>query len=1370
MRRTGAETPAAVAGPRFAGRLARALLAALAIALAPAAAQAFCGQAGQRACCVGENGYALGGCSASAVTVPQANAGLCSGFNPFGIQASAICVAPTPCGNTFERACCAGESGFTFGGCYNGLNEIPQADSGYCTNSTLGVQSSGVCVPITPCGAAGQRACCAGESGFGACQSGLVQLPQPNSGQCSNLLPGIQSSGVCAAVTPCGGTNQRACCVGENGFAFGGCGGGLNQVPQPNSGQCSNYAPGIQSSGVCVPITPCGALGQRACCAGEAGFGACQSGLVQLPQPNSGQCSNLLPGIQSSGVCAAVTPCGGAGQRACCVGENGFAFGGCSTGNNQVPQANSGQCSNYAPGIQSSGMCVPITPCGGSGQRACCAGEAAFGDCQAGLVQLPQPNSGQCSNLLPGIQSSGICAPVTPCGGAGERACCAGENGFAFGGCSTGNNQVPQPNSGQCSNLAPGIQSSGICVPITPCGGDGQRACCAGENGFPLGGCGAGLSELPQPNSGQCSNLLPGIQSSGVCAPVTPCGGPGERACCVTESVFPCDSASGMAEVPLANQGQCAGAAPGIQSAGFCAPIAPCGGEGQRACCDLEGNEFTAGCDPGLTAIPGCSGDCTCSAGWLDPYDVSGAMCARMDPIAEPGTNWSPPAQPPASPLRGFADLHVHAFAHLAHGGGVFSGMPYSATGGVNDALKQDYGTNLLLVDRFGVPQPPPTCPSFLPNCGLRLFHGDHPIAGAGNDQVGVGTKDGGDRFLFGAESNLGAPVFNGWPVWTTTTHQQTYHAWMERAWRGGMRLMVMLAVTNEALCRTSKRLLGTDCADGMASIRAQLAEASALQDYIDGLSGGPGQGWFRIVRSPAEARQVIEDGKLAVVLGIEMDNLFNCKFDERDPKTGFCTDSSVRAWVDEMHTLGVRHMFPVHNFDNAFGSPATWQDAIHIGNRGVEGKWWDAEDCPGEEYGFKLNDGLFSVLGNLFLTLFGFGVVDVPPPPPGDASCNSRGLTSLGTVLIDQMIRRGMLIDVDHMSAKAFDETLAIARSYSPPYPVVASHVQFLALNQESISHERMRTPGQLQQIKDVGGMVAAMLKDDQQDTDNIGRKFNVPFASLPDDCRHSSKTWAQMYRYAVEMMGNAPVAFGSDFNGVAGHIGPRFGHDACGGEATAIGAPEKEARLAERRAQLQEPDLDYPFTIPGFGSFDRQVTGQKTFDFNVDGLAHIGLLPDLIADLTVIGLTPSEIDPLFRSAEAYVAMWERATSAFCPNGPGNDADGDGVGDACDNCPFASNTDQLDTGGVGSGSPGDGIGDACQCGDVNDDGRVTLADAVTVTRSLIVPPTAVQARPELCDVNASGTCSLPDAVAIRRSLLAPPTARIEQSCAPARP
>ena len=115
-------------------------------------------------------------------------------------------------------------------------------------------------------------------------------------------------------------------------------------------------------------------------------------------------------------------------------------------------------------------------------------------------------------------------------------------------------------------------------------------------------------------------------------------------------------------------------------------------------------------------------------------------------------------------------------------------------------------------------------------------------------------------------------------------------------------------------------------------------------------------------------------------------------------------------------------------------------------------------------------------------------------------------------------------------------------------------------------------------------------------------------------------------------------------------------------------------------------------------------------------------------------------------------------------------DGDADTVGDVCDNCAFAANVSQSDLGGIGAASPPNGRGDACECGDVSGDGRVTSGDAIQITRSLLVPPTATLARPLLCNVGGSAACSTADATIITRALLVPPTSQVSEVCSPALP
>ena len=730
------------------------------------------------------------------------------------------------------------------------------------------------------------------------------------------------------------------------------------------------------------------------------------------------------------------------------------------------------------------------------------------------------------------------------------------------------------------------------------------------------------------------------------------CGGPGQRACCILERATACDA--GFRPVDLGDfPGAC-----GPFAAGTCMPVSQptaCGGEGQRACCVFLLERLTA-CDFGLDVrgddlaadlfVP-VSGDATCPNESIIGGSThrSTATCVRTNPapIAEPVSGWTPTPEPRGI-MRGYHDMHLHLLGHMAHGGKNVVGEPAPQSG------------TLFLLDANN------TINEALSPATDRIVHKD-PYHGLLNDTSGEGTGD-------GARSEFGAPYFSGWPKWHSTTHQQTYHVWLERAWRGGLRVATLFASHVESLCKTSLKatrpVSWPICEDSMRHVVDQLVMAREFERFIDWQNGGPGQGWFRIVTTPQQAREAVRAGKLAVVLGIEVDNLFNCKeagcpadFGLPEarirPLTTRAQPTTLEEAVDVIYDMGVRHVFPIHNFDNAFGGAATWMDPIGVGQAVAEQRWWITRDCgAGDDgYGFWIDNRIQSLM--LFL---GFGLFEVPPIPVYEsgafsdfASCNIFGLRPMGAQLIQALMNKGIMIDVDHMSSASVDHTVALTSSgpdgNGPAYPLVASHVQAFDLHQKEFTgnkgrHERMRTAAQLAAIRSSGGMVAAMLKDDVQDTDLKGGKYTLPYTTpivgpaIADNCRHSSKTWAQLLQYTVDAMG-APVAMGSDWNGAAGHLGPRFGSDACGG----WGAPNGRERPAQI---IENSQLQYPFTLEGFGAFDPQVTGFKTFDYNVDGLAHIGLVPDMIADLKAIGLNDYYIDKLMCSGEAYVRVWERA------------------------------------------------------------------------------------------------------------------------------
>jgi microsomal dipeptidase-like Zn-dependent dipeptidase len=546
-------------------------------------------------------------------------------------------------------------------------------------------------------------------------------------------------------------------------------------------------------------------------------------------------------------------------------------------------------------------------------------------------------------------------------------------------------------------------------------------------------------------------------------------------------------------------------------------------------------------------------------------------------------------AQTP-TPILGFADLHNHQFANLGFGGGMLVGAPFSNTpGGIADAL--------------------PYCSDF-----HGLFGENDPFEWA--EGLGLTHRVG------------GWPQFDGWPRWNSITHQQVYYEWLKRAFDGGLKLMVMLAVSNKTLCEiVYSPEPGFTCNDMDAADR-QIDAAYALQNYIDFLSGGSGMGWYRIVTSSAEARQVINSGKMAVVLGIEVDTLFNCG------ENSGCTDLYVAGELDRYYRKGVRHVFPVHLINNGFGGAALYEDMFNVLNKIETGEYFWPYDCSADGYNFKL--------GSLFPSLSWLGDHDPVPfyysllesANSNVAHCNSKGKEPLGDSLIKMLMDRKMIIDIDHMDRRLTSETLRLAEEKD--YPVVSGHTGLLGISSGAKRTEAQKDDATLERIRNLGGLVGTILHQGKRD-----QIAEAPGSPVAHDCGSSSRSWVQSYLYAVQKMGGA-VALGSDFNGGVKQPAPRFGPDACDGDRS--GPQDSGSRVlyplvTETAVVMDKSQMG---GRPYINIFNPEVP-PRVFDINVDGLAHVGMLPDFIADLKELGLSSQDLAPLFGSAEAYVHLWEK-------------------------------------------------------------------------------------------------------------------------------
>ena len=62
------------------------------------------------------------------------------------------------------------------------------------------------------------------------------------------------------------------------------------------------------------------------------------------------------------------------------------------------------------------------------------------------------------------------------------------------------------------------------------------------------------------------------------------------------------------------------------------------------------------------------------------------------------------------------------------------------------------------------------------------------------------------------------------------------------------------------------------------------------------------------------------------------------------------------------------------------------------------------------------------------------------------------------------------------------------------------------------------------------------------------------------------------------------------------------------------------------------------------------RCQSGFKQWDINFEGVAHYGLLPDFLQDLSNVGMQSRDLSVLFRSAEDFAQMWTRCLNASFP------------------------------------------------------------------------------------------------------------------------
>ncbi|HYH58651.1 MAG TPA: hypothetical protein VD790_05480, partial [Thermoleophilaceae bacterium] len=436
------------------------------------------------------------------------------------------------------------------------------------------------------------------------------------------------------------------------------------------------------------------------------------------------------------------------------------------------------------------------------------------------------------------------------------------------------------------------------------------------------------------------------------------------------------------------------------------------------------------------------------------------------------------------------------------------------------------------------------------------------------------------ENVLFGnparCHDTVGWPTFKDWPHPNSLTHESSYYKWVERAWRGGLRIFVNLLVENKALCDLYP--LKKNSCNEMDSVRLQDRDLKKLQDYIDAQYGGPGKGWMRLVNDPYEARRVINKGKLAVVQGIEISQLFDCNIYNGEP---LCSKAMIDEQLEQVYKMGVRQMEIVNKFDNALGGVAGDGGEVGVvtnqGNKKETGRYWDMKTCQiGQGDKEQIGAPRDVLIGNGLNALLPPGSVPVYGDPP---HCNTYGLSDLGEYVVRKMMKRGMVIDPDHLSQAARDEVLALIEA--DDYPGVMSSHSWSNLQ----DYPRILAQGGV--VTPMGNSVTGFVESWENIRPSFDKRYYPGFG------------------------------YGADMNGFANQAGPR---------------------------NTDHPRVEYPFESLDKGvTIEQQVSGERKYHINDDGMAHYGLFPDWVEDLRMVA-GDAIVEDLARGAESYLQMWERA------------------------------------------------------------------------------------------------------------------------------
>jgi microsomal dipeptidase-like Zn-dependent dipeptidase len=597
------------------------------------------------------------------------------------------------------------------------------------------------------------------------------------------------------------------------------------------------------------------------------------------------------------------------------------------------------------------------------------------------------------------------------------------------------------------------------------------------------------------------------------------------------------------------------------------------------------------------------------------------AMLAETAAAQGPGR---PAPQPGARAPRGYVLTHEHPTGGMAFGGNfAFAGAPGNFRNGI---MERGYTAACGGCKALG-----------------RCDHGE--AKGSFTAALGALGGDMGDH-----KSHKG-------PLHDSNSHLRYSTQWIREAFDppeaeyqdARMRIMVAFAVESEALCEQLYHANkgsggpggnGYPCSrgDSLPSLQRQLA---ALRAWAR-----ENASWMEIAYSAADALRIAAANKLVIVLGIEADYAFGAESSTFDPVER----------LDRYYQEGVRTFYLAHKINSRLAGADIYFPARSRQGRAIRAMqaisgcfYYDDHVGPfplknnlGHRFcdnncgkgffkgnkGFGLLDNCadrFSQISEPNLADYvllrgdgdfnGFKIYPLPPGfpgsagsrPDGDIERNNLGLSHDGERVVRAAMRKGMIVNIDHISSLARRQVHAVATGDFGGYPLNALHNnpnRMLAGNkggsETSFPHEYDFDESELKVVRDTGGFFGV----------RVGPRDAVtyPASGVDQDCPDTSTETAKILAYLIDQKLN--VGYGLDF---------------------ATDTQGVHSRTLARCGLGLGPDRIHTF---GRGEI-------------AEGLSHVGMIKQWHRELETIGLRRNYLDKLKNDGvEAFISMWARAES----------------------------------------------------------------------------------------------------------------------------